>query len=80
MLSPFALGMGWYRNYGSSWLENDGVVNTYSMKAPFGHPAANFNGTAQKGKWNHYGLFPRDHLDVIGAGDLLNNLTYNSYW
>ncbi len=79
LLSPFALGMGWYRNYGSSWLENDGVVNTYSMKAPFGHPVANFNGTAQKGKWNHMGFFHADHLDVIGAGDLLNNLTYNSW-
>ena len=78
LLSPFALGMGWYRNYGSAWLENDGVVNTYSMKAPFGHPVVEYNGTAQKGKWNHMGFSHVDHFDVIGSGDFYSNLTYNS--
>lgn len=78
LLSPFALGMGWYRNYGSSWLENDGVVNTVSMKAPFGHPVVEFNGTAQKGKWNHMGFSHADHWDVIGSGDFLNNLVRNT--
>ena len=62
LLSPFALGMGWYRNYGSRWLENDGVGNTYSMKAPFGHPVVEFTGTPQAGKWNRMGFSQRRSL------------------
>jgi triacylglycerol lipase len=78
LLSPFALGMGWYRNYGKNWLENDGVVNTYSMKAPFGRTVVEYNGTAQKGAWNHMGFSHADHWDVIGSGDFGNNLTRNT--
>ncbi len=54
------------------------MVNTYSMKAPFGHPVVEYNGTAQKGKWNHMGFSHADHFDVIGSGDFYSNLTYNS--
>lgn len=79
VLAPFAAGMGAYRNYGSAWLQNDGVVNTYSMKAPFGAPLVDYNGTAVKGKWNYLGFMQADHWDVIGSGDFLRNLTSNDY-
>ena len=46
---PLAMLMGTYtRNQAdkvmidSSWWQNDGIVNTRSMRAPAGHPSVNF--------------------------------------
>ncbi len=76
-LIPFATGMGAYRAYGDGWRQNDGVVNTISMKAPFGAPLVEYNGTPQQGKWNHMGYSQQDHWEVIGSGDVAGNLFYN---
>jgi triacylglycerol lipase len=61
----------------SKWLENDGIVNTYSMQAPFNMKKINFNGTAQIGIWNDLGIkHGWNHIDIIGA---LPNLL-KPYW
>lgn len=78
-LAPFATGMGAYRVLGSDWLPNDGVVNTISMKAPFGAPVREYDGTARKGWWNHLGQIQADHWDVVGSGDFVSNLGPN-FW
>ncbi len=78
-LSPFATGMGVYRALGTGWLQNDGVVNTISMKAPFGAPTREYDGTARKGWWNHIGHLQADHWDVVGSGDVARNLGSNPY-
>ncbi len=67
-------GMGSYTQKGqgripvdSSWFVNDGVVNTVSMRAPHGHPARDFDGTAVRGSWNFLGTYDTyDHFDMIG--------------
>lgn len=52
----------------SKWLANDGIVNTYSMQAPFNAKKINYNGTAQKGLWNDMGIKEGwNHIDIIGA-------------
>lgn len=54
---------------GPQWRENDGVVNTASMKAPLAGCAdtyAEYAGTPQKGVWNFMGTYHWDHLDVLG--------------
>lgn len=51
----------------SSWFENDGVVNTVSMRAPRGQPVRDYDGVAHRGTWNfvrHYD--GHDHFDVLG--------------
>lgn len=79
ILSVFTTFMGAYTRYqsgtvtiDSSWWQNDGVVNTRSMRGPtLGSTDAivNYNGTPQKGKWNYLGLVDsEDHIDIIGIG------------
>ena len=71
---PLAMFMGTYtRNQAgkvaldSSWWQNDGIVNTRSMRAPAGHPWVSYNGTPVKGSWNHMGLWNSwDHFDIQG--------------
>lgn len=51
----------------SSWFPNDGVVNTRSMRAPFGQPVRDYDGVSVKGMWNflqNYRTY--DHFDMIG--------------
>lgn len=55
-------------NIDSNWLANDGIVNTYSMKAPFNMKKVEFNGTAKVGIWNDLGTKESwNHIDIIGA-------------
>ncbi|MEM8511957.1 triacylglycerol lipase [Massilia sp. MP_M2] len=50
----------------SDWFPNDGVVNTVSMRAPGGHPARDYDGTALRGTWNFLGNYPGyDHFDIL---------------
>lgn len=49
------------------WFENDGVVNTFSMRAPFGQPVRDYDGVAVKGTWNFLQTYRTyDHFDVLG--------------
>ena len=51
----------------SSWFENDGVVNTVSMRSPAGQPARDYDGVPVRGSWNYLGHYPTyDHFDVLG--------------
>jgi triacylglycerol lipase len=67
-------GMGSYTQSGpgripvdSRWFENDGVVNTVSMRAPFGQPVRDYDGVPVKGTWNFLGTYRSyDHFDVLG--------------
>lgn len=71
---PFPAGMGNMLRYDPGkvvlderWWANDGVVNTFSMKNPFGDPAADFDGVARAGKWNYMGRMDTfDHMDIVG--------------
>jgi triacylglycerol lipase len=50
----------------STWFPNDGVVNTVSMRAPNGHPARDYDGTAVRGTWNYLGTQRGyDHFDIL---------------
>lgn len=61
----------------SNWLANDGIVNTYSMKAPFYAKKIEFNGNAQTGIWNDMGIKEGwNHIDIIGAFPIL----LKPYW
>lgn len=72
---PSALqrGMGSYtvdtpgrQRIDSDWFSNDGVVNTISMRAPQGHPARDYDGTAVRGAWNFLGNYKGyDHFDIL---------------
>lgn len=51
----------------SAWFQNDGVVNTRSMRSPHGHPVRDYDGVSVRGSWNylqHYHTY--DHFDMIG--------------
>ncbi|MES2351205.1 MAG: hypothetical protein V4641_26830 [Pseudomonadota bacterium] len=49
------------------WFENDGVVNTVSMRAPQGQPARDYDGVAVRGSWNFLQTYHGyDHFDVLG--------------
>ena len=50
----------------STWFQSDGVVNTVSMRAPTGHAARDYDGTAVRGSWNFLGNYRGyDHFDVL---------------
>ncbi|MES2016477.1 MAG: hypothetical protein V4484_08270 [Pseudomonadota bacterium] len=49
------------------WFENDGVVNTSSMRAPSGQPVRDFDGTPVQGSWNFLHTYHGyDHFDMVG--------------
>jgi len=55
----------------STWYENDGVVNTISMLAPFSgnhgpEPKKIYDGTSVKGVWQNMGRLHLDHHKVVG--------------
>ncbi|APJ03625.1 esterase/lipase family protein [Silvanigrella aquatica] len=61
----------------SKWLANDGIVNTYSMAAPFQSIKKEYHDSAVIGVWNHLGTKEGwNHLDIIGAVPVLGK----SYW
>jgi len=58
---------------GISWRENDGLVNTASMKAPragCSDTCSPFSGIPEKGLWNFMGTLNADHLDIVGHDQL----------
>ncbi len=51
-----------------SWLENDGLVNTVSAKAPFGAPQQTFDANnVPKGVWNIMPIYYGDHMSLEGG-------------
>jgi triacylglycerol lipase len=51
-----------------SWLENDGLVNTISAKAPFGAPQKDFDpASVQPGVWNILPVYQGDHMSLQGG-------------
>lgn len=52
----------------ASWHENDGLVNTISAKAPFGHPQRKLNRkNIQPGVWNIFPVYHGDHMMIHGG-------------
>ena len=75
LLYPFCRLMGKYDTnkitdykIDETWLENDGLVNTVSEKAPFDEPSCDFNygDDAQSGVWNILPVFKGDHGFAVG--------------
>ena len=51
-----------------TWLENDGLVNTISAKAPFGAPQQNYDETnVPRGTWNILPVYQGDHMALEGG-------------
>lgn len=60
---------------GEEWLENDGLVNTYSAKAPLGAPQKDFEeGNVQKGIWNIMPVYSGDHMSLEGGFFIVNDI------
>lgn len=58
-----------------SWLENDGLVNTVSAKAPFGAPSKEFDeNDIQKGVWNIMPIYRGDHMSLQGGLFIKNDV------
>ena len=54
--------------YDKSWLNNDGIVNTVSAKAPKYEPQKVFDpNSILKGTWNIMKTFKGDHASIIGG-------------
>ncbi len=67
--SGFALGRSSLMD--STWYENDGIVNTISMEAPYTgdhgpEPKKNWGGTPQIGVWQFMGKMHYDHHKLVG--------------
>ena len=54
-------------DYNDDWRENDGLVNTISMKGPDGSRREKFE-IPKTGVWQHMGKIYYDHHEVIGHG------------
>ena len=70
-LWPLAYMMGRQKDIDPVWHENDGVVNTYSMKYPIfsnGNPYPNkvFDGISEPGVWQIMKTISLDHHKVVG--------------
>ena len=51
----------------AKWFQNDGVVNTVSMRAPTGQPVRDYDGVSVKGTWNFLQTYHGyDHFDMVG--------------
>lgn len=54
--------------YDKSWLNNDGIVNTISAKAPKDEPQKIFDANSiSKGTWNIMSTFKGDHASITGG-------------
>lgn len=63
----------------SEWLENDGLVNVISAKAPFNAPSVDVDkDNIAKGIWNVYPVYTGDHMSLQGGLFKKNNV-YNLY-
>ncbi len=50
------------------WFENDGLVSTYSVLAPFNAPSTVYNGgKVEAGVWNIMPTYSGDHLSINGG-------------
>ena len=57
------------------WLENDGLVNTYSALAPLYAPSISYSqGNAQRGMWNIMPVYDGDHMSLQGGLFKTNNV------
>ena len=60
---------------GTEWLENDGLVNTYSALAPLSDPSTEYNSeNVQKGIWNIMPIYYGDHMSLQGGMTVVNNV------
>ena len=51
-----------------TWLENDGLVNTISAKAPFGAPQQDYDANhVPRGMWNIMPVYKGDHMSLEGG-------------
>ena len=51
-----------------TWLENDGLVNTISAKAPFGAPQKDYDpDNVTTGIWNIMPIYHGDHMSLQGG-------------
>ena len=58
-----------------SWLENDGLVNTISAKAPFGAPQQPFDeNNIRPGVYNVFETFHGDHMSLMGGFFIRTNI------
>ena len=58
-----------------SWLENDGLVNTVSAKAPFGAPQQDYDpASVSKGVWNIMPVYRGDHMSLEGGLFKVNDI------
>ena len=63
------IAMSGHPNVDGTWFRNDGVVNTRSMAGPSTETVRLFDGTPQRGEWNHMGVLEDwDHSEVLGLG------------
>ena len=60
--------------FDESWLDNDGLVNVISAKAPFNAPSQEFDAASiQKGTWNVMPVYQGDHLSMQGGLTIKND-------
>ena len=78
-LQPVALAMGRFIDQkteggvviGPQWAANDGLVNTYSARCPFGEASVRctINGIPRPGVWNVLPAVKLDHLEIQGGAN-----------
>lgn len=62
------------------WLENDGLVNTFSALAPSSAPSATFDESDVKmGIWNIMPVYKGDHMSLQGGFSKVNSDVYGYY-
>lgn len=60
---------------GEEWLDNDGLVNTFSALAPIGNASTEFNAdSVQTGIWNVMPVYNGDHMSLQGGMTVVNNV------
>ena len=60
---------------GEEWLENDGLVNTFSALAPLSDPSTAYNAeSVRKGIWNIMPVYYGDHMSLQGGMTVVNNV------
>ncbi|MBQ3128857.1 MAG: hypothetical protein IJC13_07460 [Clostridia bacterium] len=60
---------------GEEWLENDGLVNTFSARAPLSDPSTDYDAeNVRKGIWNVMPTYNGDHMSLQGGMTVVNNV------
>ena len=66
--------------FGEEWLENDGLVNTFSAKAPTSAPSKDYEeGNVTAGIWNIMPVYRGDHMSLQGGMMKANLQVYELY-